>query len=271
MQFIENEVKQVGPGFWIRVAIDNISWYDLGQGAAVIDALEDPTQADVVRGLIEKTTGSQLKWVVTTHWDADHIACNPQWRREGALVIAHQSCADSAGDWMDVPISPTPIMPCCAAPIHDVSRCSGWVAPTRRGIRCSISRRPSAAHRRSVRLGPYSLPAYPGQDSATPRGPDAGARIRCGCRDLRARAGDRLEDDPRFCDYFEEMLAAVPPRVRNGQSTEEIEREVPPPADMRDWWRFVDWKHKRTSNCWQSSRCKSRGVQAGNALARGAA
>jgi hypothetical protein len=24
-----------------------------------------------------------------------------------------------------------------------------------------------------------------------------------------------------------------------------IERVFPPPEDMRDWWRFVDWKHRR--------------------------
>jgi glyoxylase-like metal-dependent hydrolase (beta-lactamase superfamily II) len=99
VQFIENEVKEVGPGVWIRVAVDNISWANLGDGAAVIDALEDPTQADVVRGLIKETTGQNLKWIVQTHWDTDHIACNPQWKREGGVAIAHQSCAEAAGDW----------------------------------------------------------------------------------------------------------------------------------------------------------------------------
>ena len=98
-EFKENEVKEVGIGVWVRVAVDNIAWYDLGHSAAVIDALEDPTQANEVRQLIHTTTGQDLRYVVTTHWDADHIACNPQWRREGASVIAHQSCADAAGDW----------------------------------------------------------------------------------------------------------------------------------------------------------------------------
>src|SRR4028118_1503142 len=99
MQFIENEIKEVGPGVWIRVAVYNISWCNLGNGAAVIDALEEPEQADAVRDLIKQTTGQDLKYVVTTHWDTDHIACNPQWKREGAIVIAHQSCSDSAGEW----------------------------------------------------------------------------------------------------------------------------------------------------------------------------
>ena len=57
----ENEVKEVGKGVWLRVAVDNISWYNLGNGAAVIDALEDAEQADVVRDLIKQTTGQDLK------------------------------------------------------------------------------------------------------------------------------------------------------------------------------------------------------------------
>ncbi|HEX8835012.1 MAG TPA: MBL fold metallo-hydrolase, partial [Abditibacteriaceae bacterium] len=108
MEFVENEVREVGPGVWMRIAVDNISWCDLGEtsqgdGAAVIDALEDESQADVVRDLIRQTTGKDLKWIVQTHWDVDHIACNPQWKREGAVAIAHQSCADSAGDWAGRP------------------------------------------------------------------------------------------------------------------------------------------------------------------------
>jgi glyoxylase-like metal-dependent hydrolase (beta-lactamase superfamily II) len=98
-EWIEDEVKEVGPGVWIRVAVDNIAWCELGHCGVIIDALEDPTQADVVRGLLKETTGQDLKYIVTTHWDADHIACNPQWKSEGAIDIAHESCAQSAGDW----------------------------------------------------------------------------------------------------------------------------------------------------------------------------
>jgi glyoxylase-like metal-dependent hydrolase (beta-lactamase superfamily II) len=96
MEFKENEVREVGPGVWVRVAVDNIAWCDLGEWAVVIDALEEPDQADVVRDLIRETTGKELKYVVNTHWDLDHIACNPQWKREGATVIAHKSCAEAA-------------------------------------------------------------------------------------------------------------------------------------------------------------------------------
>jgi len=45
MEFKENEVQEVGPGVWVRVAVDNISWCDLGDGAAVIDAREEASRA----------------------------------------------------------------------------------------------------------------------------------------------------------------------------------------------------------------------------------
>jgi hypothetical protein len=54
-----------------------------------------------------------------------------------------------------------------------------------------------------------------------------------------------LDHIRRFSQYFETMLQQVPPLLAQGVSVEEIERQVPPPDDMRDWWRFVDWKHKK--------------------------
>ena len=49
----------------------------------------------------------------------------------------------------------------------------------------------------------------------------------------------------RFESYFEEMLIAVPPLVRDGLSDEEILEQVTPPSDMENWWRFFDWKHAK--------------------------
>ena len=49
----------------------------------------------------------------------------------------------------------------------------------------------------------------------------------------------------RFESYFEEMMAAVPPLIRDGLTDEEIVKQVPPPSDMENWWRFFDWKHAK--------------------------
>jgi hypothetical protein len=49
----------------------------------------------------------------------------------------------------------------------------------------------------------------------------------------------------RWLVYFDDLLEQVPPLARAGKSEEEIAAAIPPPADMADWWRFVDWKHGR--------------------------
>ena len=245
MQFIENEVKEVGLGVWMRVAVDNIAWADLGDGAAVIDALEDAAQADVVRALIKDTTGKDLKWVVTTHWDADHIACNPQWRREGAPVIAHQSCADSAGDWdgrPDISYSDNAVLRGTTELIE-----MEWLGGTHTPWD-TILYFPNAKVLHIADLFGWGLiPCKPT--------PEKVARLRevlarvvsfeanaviCGHGPLTSIAHLR-----RFVDYFEELLETVPPLAAAGKSLDEIEAQIPPPADMEDWWRFVAWKHKK--------------------------
>lgn len=244
VEFKENEIIEVGPGVWLRVAIDNISWADLGTGAAVIDALEDPTQADVVRGQIKETTGKDLKWIVQTHWDVDHIACNPQWKREGAVVIAHQSCADSAGEWEGRPDisyndeavlqgefgkridmrwwggTHTPwdtILYFPHARVLHIADLFGW------GL---IVCQPTPEKIERLREIYAAILAY-----------DVDAII-CGHGPVLT-----LGHIARMREYFEWLLVEVPPLLELGKSVEEIVTLLPPPADMEHWWRFVAWKH----------------------------
>lgn len=246
MEFIENEVKEVGPGVWIRVAIDNIAWADLGDGAAVIDALEDATQADVVRDLIKQTTGQDLKWVVTTHWDADHIACNPQWRREGAPVIAHQSCADSAGDWEgrpDIAYADNAVLRGAGDRKIEMQWAGGTHTPWD-----TILYFPHAKVLHIADLFGWGLiPCRPTPEKVARLWEvlnrvvafDADAVI-CGHGPVTSLAHIR-----RFLAYFDELLKQVPPLAAQGKPLDEIEAAVPPPDDMADWWRFVAWKHRK--------------------------
>jgi glyoxylase-like metal-dependent hydrolase (beta-lactamase superfamily II) len=97
MEFIENRVFEAAPGVFVRNAVDNCAWVDLGSGVATIDALEDAGMATVIQDDISRTVGKPMRWLINTHWHPDHIACNPAWHRAGATVIAHESCARSAG------------------------------------------------------------------------------------------------------------------------------------------------------------------------------
>ena len=246
MEFIENEVKEVAPGVWIRVAVDNISWCDLGDFSVVIDALEDPEQADVVRELIQKTTGKNFKYIVTTHWDADHIACNAQWRDEGAICIAHKSCAEAADldpkrpdiwyddraclrgqddkrinmRWMGGTHTPwDTILYFPHVQVLHIADLFGW------GL---IPCQPTPAKIERLREILREILSYDAQVVICGHGPV------CSLDNIR-----------RFESYLNEMLERVPPLLKAGKSTDEIASEIPPPDDMKDWWRFVDWKHAK--------------------------
>jgi glyoxylase-like metal-dependent hydrolase (beta-lactamase superfamily II) len=250
--FVENEVKEVGPGVWLRVAIDNIAWADLGNCGVIIDALEDPTQADVVRGLLKETTGQDLRYVVNTHWDTDHISCNPQWKREGAVIVAHESNARSAGDWEGRPDvtfgddsvftdvgtlrgagdrriemtfvggTHTPwdtILYFPHAKVLHIADLFGWGL-----IPCKPTPEKIALLRRILK----HVQSYDCTAVICGHGPDT-----------------TLEHLARFSSYLEMMLEQVPPLLAKGLSLQEVESEIPPPADMSDWWRFTAWKHAK--------------------------
>jgi glyoxylase-like metal-dependent hydrolase (beta-lactamase superfamily II) len=245
MEFVENQVKEVGPGVWIRIAVDNISWCDLGDGAAVIDALEDPTQADVVRGLIKETTGQDLKWVVATHWDTDHIACNPQWRREGAPVIAHQSCADSAGDWEGRPDISYPDAAVLRGATERIEM--QWLGGTHTPWDTVLYFPRARVLHIADLFGWGLIPCQPTLVKVERLREVLNRVLEYDADALICGHGPTLTLDHmrRFVQYFEMMLQSVPPLIQAGKTDDEIEAQIPPPDDMRDWWRFVDWKHKK--------------------------
>lgn len=244
MEFKENEVKEVGPGVWIREAVDNISWANLGNGAAVIDALEDSNQADVVRDLIEETTGQNLKWIVQTHWDVDHIACNPQWKREGAVAIAHQSCADSAGEWEGRPnisYSNEAVLQGDFGKRIEMK----WVGGTHTPWDCLLH----FPHARVLHIadlfGWGLIPCKPTREKV--------ARLRevyamileydvdaviCGHGPTL-----QLEQLRQMNEYLNLMIEMAPPLISAGHRDEEIAEKITPPEAMREWWRFLEWKH----------------------------
>jgi len=47
----------------------------------------------------------------------------------------------------------------------------------------------------------------------------------------------------RWVEYFNHLVETVAALSASGKSDRRITDEVPPPDDMRTWWRFVEWKH----------------------------
>lgn len=246
MTFRENEVIEVGPGVFVREAVDNCLWADLGSGAVVVDTLEDPTLADVIAGLVSETVHKPVKWVINTHWDGDHIAGNPTFARAGATVIAHQSCAlktaardgrpdvtfsdryvlEGAGRqaeiewWGGTHTSADSVVFFKWARVLHVADLFGWGLFMQREI--------SEAKLNRTREILDRLVQYHADV------------VVCG-------HGPRLTIDhlKRYRSYLDEMVSRVRTLKADGKSAAEIQAATPPPEDMADWWRLNAWKHAR--------------------------
>jgi glyoxylase-like metal-dependent hydrolase (beta-lactamase superfamily II) len=257
VEFVENQVIEVGPGVWMRVAIDNISWADMGNGAAVIDALEDPSQADVVRDLITQTSGQDLKWIVQTHWDADHIACNPQWKREGAIAIAHQSCAAAAGEWEgrpDISYSDEAVLQGEGERRIEMKWWGGTHTPWD-----TILYFPHAKVLHIADLFGWGLiPCEPTPQKINRLREIYDAILRYEANVVLCGHGPvlTLAHIERMREYLEGLLDVVPALLAQGKNVAEIARQVLPPDDMRHWWRFVDWKHEHNIKLIQEAQTK---------------
>lgn len=246
MEFRENEVFEVAPGVFIRNAVDNCVWADLGSGVVVVDTLEDPALAAEIPSWVEDTVGKPIRWVINTHWDADHIAGNPALAAAGATVIAHRSTAPRTTErnggpnvtytdcyvlqgegrqaqieWLGgthTPADSAVYFP-WARTLH-VADLFGWGLAMQRGDT------PEKVARTREVLG--RLLSYDADVVLCGHGPVLSSR------ELR-----------RYLAYFNELVEVVPRLKREGKSLPEIQQAYPPPDDMRDWWRFVDWKHER--------------------------
>ena len=68
------EVKQIAEGFYVRQAVDNMAWIDLGGEAVVIDTLEHAYLEDEIISSITDTLGHvPVRWVLNTHTHFDHV------------------------------------------------------------------------------------------------------------------------------------------------------------------------------------------------------
>lgn len=246
MEFVENRVFEIGPGVWIRNAVDNSVWADLGDGAVVIDGLEDPGLAPVIRQNIDETVGKPLKWLVNTHWHADHIACNPAWAAAGATVVAHDSMGPATTEHNGQP----------NITFADRYVLQGserrleleWLGGTHTQWDTVVYFPWAKVLHIADLFGWGMIPFGRWENERVPRLREVLNRVLTyDAKVLVPGHGPVLTQDHirRWLAYFEQLLERVPPMAREGKDLEAIETALPPPDDMRDWWRFVDWKHRR--------------------------
>ena len=221
------KVVTVAEGLWVRVAVDNIAWIDLGEFAIVIDALEQAHLADEVFAAIAEALGDKpIRYLLNTHIHYDHIALNSAFKKRFGTEIV-----DSA---------------------------TGRLGPDGRWFAGSL-RRVQMLHTPGCHTAEDCIVWVP-QDKALFVGDIFGWGLIPLSGPLTGRSLKLLEDTyTRLIDFD---AATVVPGHGPLCTTAELKRqlsyhhwlidqarqagdaEIAPPPDMHDWWRFLDWKHQ---------------------------
>lgn len=230
-------VIAVAPGVWVRQAIDNLGWIDLGGELMVVDTLEDPRLEDEVFAAIGSTAGGlPVGYVVNTHSHIDHVALNDAFeRRANAVVVSRKNGAIPAGGqrsfegWrqnaevIHLPGCHTPedcVVWLPEARVLFAGDLFGWgLIPYNGNLRQGQSERIRHTYRRLIDFQAETV--VPGHGPL------------CSTAELR-----------RWLDYFNWLAERLKDIRPHHLALDDVIRLVEPPADMAGWWRFAAWKHQ---------------------------
>lgn len=93
-------LKEVGPGVYAaidgpeRKALSNAGFVIGDDGVLVIDSLFTPEAAQALVAEIRRVTPKPIRYVVNTHYHADHTGGDQVLRDAGAIIIAHKNVRD---------------------------------------------------------------------------------------------------------------------------------------------------------------------------------
>ena len=232
------KIVTLGEGFCVRVQVDVIAWIDMGDCGLVIDALELPELEDEVFAAITDTLGDKpVRWVLNTHTHGDHVALNGAFvRRWGAEIVNQQTApAGPEGRWFEGPRRKVLMQPMPGC--HTAEDCIVWVPeekvlfpgdifnwgiiPLIRRLTTDMLKLLEDTYQRLIDFGASVV--VPGHGPL------------CTTAELE-----------RWVEYFNWLVDRCKRACESGETDEQITGELPPPEDMKGWWRFVQWKHADT-------------------------
>ena len=88
-------LRQVAPDlyFLFDYASSNASFLVTEEGVLVVDTRQHARDGEDLLARIRKVTDKPVKWVVNTHFHADHYLGNPALKAAGATIVAHRDTA----------------------------------------------------------------------------------------------------------------------------------------------------------------------------------
>jgi glyoxylase-like metal-dependent hydrolase (beta-lactamase superfamily II) len=91
----EIALKQVEPDlhFLFDYASSNASFLVTEEGVLVVDTRQHVRDGEDLLARIRKVTDKPIKWVVNSHFHADHYLGNPAFKAAGATIVAHRDTA----------------------------------------------------------------------------------------------------------------------------------------------------------------------------------
>ena len=85
-------LKEIGPGVYAAISPESNAGFIIGDDAVlVVDSFFRPNTARVLLSEIRKITPKPVRYLVNTHYHADHVSGDQIFKDAGAIIVAHRN------------------------------------------------------------------------------------------------------------------------------------------------------------------------------------
>ena len=230
------KIVTVSEGLYVRQAVDNMGWLDLGDCALAVDALEQRQLEAEVFDAIRSTLGEKpVRYLLNTHTHGDHVALNAAFQKRFGTEVVNQRTAriPPEGRWFEGPRRRVQMLPMGGC--HTSEDCVVWVPDDKaifvgdlfgwgllnlsRSLTDETAKLLADTYERLIGFG--AAVVIPGHGPL------------CTTAEL-----------VRQMAYVRWLAEQVLQAVAAGRSDRQIMGDLAPPEDMKTWWRFLQWKHE---------------------------